>query len=354
MGVINLIIADENQNYVMGLEKYLYEEYGQAFETICFTQEKLLLEHLNTRGSADILLISPSILSNSLDITNTKSLILLTEEANDNIENSIYKFQRADKIAKLLLEAYDRDSNNSVQILKSNTRCKLISVYSPSGAAGKSTIAFNLARQYSMQGKKVLLISLEVYTALPIFNQNESIRGLLYLLYLIKSKLPNLSLKLNSIVSSDYNTGIHFIEREKNVLEYKDLNIDDIEILADFLRQQSDFDAVILDLDSSINNVILGAFKHCDSLVNIFCADSSSSSKQEDFKRHICKISSLIGTDLNTKLINVRNKVEKIDEYEDKNVLEIPLIKGNYSNQGLYFPEMTYFKQLHDAVENCL
>ena len=360
MSTIKLIIADENQNYTKGLAEYLIEEYGQAFEVTCFTQVQILMNYLDKCEAADILLINPTLLKKANCKEHIKSIILLVENVDYSIENSIYKYQRADQIAKMLLEAYDKTSNCGVNILKSSTICKIVCVYSPAGAAGKTTIAHNLAVQYSMQGKKALFISLESYSALSIFNQSKSSKGLIYLLYLIKSKLPNLLLKLNAIITTDHNINIHFIEREKNVLEYKDIKIKDIELVTDFLRNQGDYDAVILDLDSSISEMVLGAFKYSDVIINVCCDDNISSAKQENFEQQISKINNLLELDISCKLIGVKNKSgliinnEDLDAKECKTLLEIPYIKGACISSGAYFPEMIYFKHLYDNVENSI
>lgn len=353
MSTIKLIIADENRNYTKYLAQYLMEESGQAFEVICFTQIKILMEYLGKSEAVDILLINPQLLKEDINKMHYKSLILLVENIDNDIEDSIYKYQKAVQIKKLLLQVYDKNSNCKISILNNNTKCKIVSVYSASGGAGKTTIAFNLANQYSMKAKKVLFISIESYTALTIFNKNEYARGLIYMLYLIRSKLPNLLLKLNTIIYTDNNTSINFMERELNVLEYKDIKIEDLELLSDFLKNESDYDIAILDLDSSMNETTLGAFKFSDVIINVFCNDKVSCAKQESFKDQIIKINSLLERDISSKLLGVINKSEsksKSDSLED--ILEIPYIQGDCISPGAYFPEMIYFKQLYDAVEN--
>lgn len=353
MSSIKLIIADENKSYTKSLAKYLQEECGQAFEIICFTQRDILIEYFSKDESIDILLINPQFLDKDICEKHCKSVILLVDNVDNSNENSIYKYQKADQIKKLLLLEYDKKSNYGINILNSHTKCKLICVYSASGAAGKTTIAYNLAIQYSMKAKKVLYISLEPYSALPIFDQSESSKGLIYMLYLIRNKLPNLLLKLNTMIINDHNTNIDFMEREMNVLEYKDVKIEDFELLSDFLRNQSDYEAVILDLDSSMNEMVLGAFNYSDVIINVHSDDKVSYLKQECFKQQISKISTLLEQDISNKLLIIRNKSEAIakSEYIEE-ILEIPFIQGAGISIGAYFPEMTYFKKLYDVIEN--
>jgi cellulose biosynthesis protein BcsQ len=353
MCAIKLIIADENKNYTKGLAQYLQEECGQVFEVICFTQGHLLLEYLNKSEAVDILLINPQLISKDIEVMHSKSVVLLVENVDKDKANSIYKYQRADKIKKLLLQEYDRNTNCGINILNNHAKCKLICVYSASGAAGKTTIAYNLAHQYSMKGKKVLYISLEPHSALTIFKQNESTKGLIYMLYLIKSKLPNLLMKLNAMIANDHNTNINFIERELNVLEYKDIKIGDMNLLTDFLINQTDYEAIILDLDSSVSEMVLGAFKYSDVIINVYSGDKTSSAKYENFKKQISKVSSLLEQDISNKLLDVWNKREALMESEYiEGLLAIPFIQDEAIGSGAYFPEMTYFKKIYDAVEN--
>jgi cellulose biosynthesis protein BcsQ len=361
MSIIKLIIADENQNYAKALALYFQEEYAQSFDITCLTQNTVLQEYLNKFETADILLIDQKMFKDSLPCKHIKSVIVLDESINENANNSsIYKYQKADVLAKYLFEIYEKSSGSRGALNKSDSKCKVISVYSPAGAVGKTTIAYNIARQYGMQYQKALFISLETYASLEVFKQSEAVQGLMYLLYLIKNKAQNLQHKLNTIKVVEINTNVHFIERESNVLEYKDLKIDDIDLLVNFLRNQSGYDAIIFDLDSSINEAILGVLKHSDVILNIRCNDTFDKVKQEDFKRQIPRINNLLEVDINRKIIKVNNKSQNLTNSDNKalensmSTIEIPYINSEITSHGAYFAEMPYFKQLYDAVENFL
>jgi hypothetical protein len=143
------------------------------------------------------------------------------------------------------------------------------------------------------------------------------------------------------------------MEREINVLEYKDIKIEDIGQLVDFFKKQTDYEAVILDLDSSVSEMVLGAFKHSDLIINVHNANRTSNIKYESFKHQISRISGLLERDISNKLLDVRNKCESITKSEyAEGVLEIPFMKDEAIGAGAYFPEMTYYKKLYDAVGN--
>ncbi|MDF2840609.1 MAG: CobQ/CobB/MinD/ParA nucleotide binding protein [Clostridia bacterium] len=351
--MIKLMIADENQSYVKALALYIQVEHGQAFEVTCFSKRKLLHEYLMSCEEADILLIDQKLLSEQVSVDQIKTVILLTEALSESNMTTIYKFQKAEHIIKLLLEAYDKSSSGKMIVTNSHCETKLLCAYSPAGAAGKSTIAYNLAHQYAMQSRKVLFLSFESFSSLPLLERGGQAKGIIFLLYLLKSQLPNLQLKLNTIKAVDANTNIHFIERESNVLEYKDIKMEDIELLTGFLKKQSGYDVIIFDMDTAMNEMTLGTFKYCDAIINISCSDRFGKTKQEDFFKQIPKINDLLEADISSKLINVINKYRETNEKNRcSEGLVIPYINDSGINDGVYFSEMTYFKQLYDKLEN--
>lgn len=289
--MIKLIIADENQSYARALAQYMLEEHGQSFEIACFTHEFGLKEHLQSCEGLDILLIDDKLQHLKEHFNSVKATIALKEKPCEGESESIYKYQRADQIAKRLLELSDKLSMGSVSLQQNRRKGQLVCVYSPSGAAGKTTIAYHLACQFSFHTQKVLFLSMESYTEHPIFQRCEASRGLMYLLYLIKNKIPNLHMKLSALSAVDQHSNIHYMERETNILEFKDLKEEDMSVLADFLRRNSDYDAVVFDLDSAMNEVTLGAFKNCDVIVNVLDRRCLQGGKAKDFIRQIPKIS---------------------------------------------------------------
>lgn len=359
MSLIKLVIADENQSYIKALAQYLHEEYGQAFEVKCFTQKAVVQEYLSRGDAVDILLIESALFNEAMSHCNVRAIMFLKDiQEQDPGENELYKYQKADSIVKRLLEVFDKISSHGAGIVRNNYHTKLASVYSPVGGAGKTSVAYNLAYQYAMQGQKVLLISLESYASLSLFKRNDTARGLMYLLYLVKNKVGNLQLKLNAMKAIDENTNIHYIERESNILEYKDIKLEDMELLMSFFREKSGYDAVIFDLDSTMNEMVLGAFKYSDVILNLRGDDPTSQRKYEDFNCQLPQINNLLKSDVSGRMVQV---IIRLDEGMSQSNLQykmnsfelcIPYISNSGLCQGSYFPELSYFKELYDVVNS--
>jgi len=365
MSTISVVIVDENQIYTKALSEYLENEYGQAFEISCFTGIKSLEEYLVNKLNTDIMLIDKQLYNDSIKKYKVKTTLILTEDSQERELKGIltlYKFQLGDKLAKSILQNYDSSESKQFNIHTKSTEAKLITVYSPTGGSGKSTIAYNISRQYAIQGKKTLLISMESYAALPIFKSEAESknRGLSYLMYLIKNKANNLQVKLDAIKEQDTNTNIHYIPRDNNALEYKDIGMEDVAGLQEFLKSQSGYDAVIFDTDSTVCEKTLSLLKYSDVILCVAGSDIVSREKYESFDKQLKLINNLLNVNLNDKIITVNNKVtsqyseNKGDSICNANIASIPYMKESTFSENGYYPELTHFKQLYDIIESFL
>lgn len=359
MKTIKLAIVDADKAYAKGLSEYLHCEYGQAFDISCFTNVKSLIEHLEAGQQMDILLIDQKLYNDSLSLQRVKTTIVLAEN-NLNSEVSgkaaLYKYQLGERLAKGILEYYDSSAGEEFNINDKLQSARLIAVYSPAGGAGKSTIAYNLSRQYALQGKKIMLISMESFAALSIFKAETHKHGLSYLMYLISSNAVNLQVKLDAVLEFDQNTNIHYIPREVNSLEYKDDKQFDLSLLLEFLRTQSGYDTIIFDMDTALSDRLLKMFEHCDLILNVNGGDLYSKEKCESFNKQLNILNEVLGIRLADKTIAVNNKSASIQNGEAdagciEIVTEIPYISNSSFMESGYYPEMTYFKQLYDKIE---
>ena len=353
MSIIKLVIADSNQSYGTNLSQYLQDEYGKVFEIFHFTQAQLLEEYLREYGDADILLIDEGFDYNAEAIDRTAVVLFFTEKQNAGIEkNQIYKYQKADAIAKQLMTALDKDTDKSIHLMQNSKKTKIVAVYSPEGGAGKTTIAHRLAHQYVLDSKKSLYLSFESFSSLSMFEGSQASRGVIYLLHLLKNKAPNAQLKLNSLKCLEADTQINYLPREDNALEYKDLKKEDMELLLEFLKSQCDYDAILIDFDSSLSDGLLGAMRLCDTFLTVVGGDPGTRGKHRIFYDSISKLNEVLEICLEDKLIYVFNKgcqaddlVHEIDGSKMK-CAAVPYIEQKETLYG------GYLKELYQLLEN--
>lgn len=361
MNNISIAIVDENKFYTKALSEYLQNEYGQVFDVSCFTSVESLKQYLNSGCDTDIMLIDWKLYEEALRAYKINSILILSENSLENDINGIktlYKYQRADLLAKQILQSLDSVKGKTFKLNNQQKTAKLIAVYSAAGGAGKSTIVYNLGRQYAVLGKKALLLSMEAYSAMPMFAGEQKNHGLSYLLYLVKTKSDNLQIKLDTLIEKDSDTEMYFLPRGCNSIEYKDIDASDMTSLMEILRSQSGCDAVLLDMDSSINEIVLSIFKHSDLIINVIADDSTSKAKNDSFVRQLEVIGNSLNINLADKMINVNNKIRSqsedniADNNGDEITANIPYINDYSKLNNVYFPELASFKKLYEMIDN--
>lgn len=160
---LNMLVVCQDEKYLKSIEYRLAEALADKVD-ISYISDYECLKVYNTKPKdIDILLIEEKLYKEVISRQNCKNVYLLVEDENiaDGQEkagnkNIIYKYSSIrviiDKIDSRLLQ--NRQSTT-------NMNTKLVSVYSPAGGCGKTTVSVGLANQLGMKGYKVLYLSTE-------------------------------------------------------------------------------------------------------------------------------------------------------------------------------------------------
>ena len=91
-----------------------------------------------------------------------------------DLETAICKFQKISRIYQQILNLYSEVAADIVTASSGeNNRTKIISVLSPAGGVGCSTIAAACAKALCQNGRRVLYLNLEKYGSTKILFQGE-------------------------------------------------------------------------------------------------------------------------------------------------------------------------------------
>ena len=174
---------------------------------------------------------------------------LLTEEAVNDRDDFIYKFQAVDKILNEITEL-NEIAKTKVSIKNSNEKSKLIGVYSP--IAHELQLPFSMALGQSYRtGGRVLFIDLEEISIMPNLLGRNCERNLMDLLYLIntnhgQSQDIDLSEYVRSFMGFDY------IEPFLNPNEISEIDEDTWSRFFEMLVK-TDYDVVVILFGRAIN-----------------------------------------------------------------------------------------------------
>lgn len=161
---LNMLVVCQDENYLKSIEYRLAEALSDKVELSFITNEECLKVYNEQPKNIDILMIEEKLYKEVMSRQNCRNVYLLVEDENvaerqekAGNKNIIYKYSSIrviiDKIDNRLLQKKQNSGHMST---------KVISVYSPAGGCGKTTVSLGLANQLGVKGYKVLYVSTEV------------------------------------------------------------------------------------------------------------------------------------------------------------------------------------------------
>lgn len=159
MAKINVLIVDADERYVGPLERKYTAELGDKASIGVITDVDYLSVLFSNPQTLDILLINENLYNVDIEKHNIGNVFILKE---DEIEKEkinghvlIYKYT---SVWEIYNTVYNNLSAELISKLSSREKTKVVSVYSPIGGSGKTTVAMMLAANLVAKSRKVLLI----------------------------------------------------------------------------------------------------------------------------------------------------------------------------------------------------
>lgn len=344
MKKINLVIASNNQEYLEYLLSYLREsEYANSFIIKTFTKQETLIEFLQTNNQFELLLVEPHLLPQNIILANT-IIIQLLDNPQTNTETSyrsIYKYQPLNLLFSQITAIYSETNGQLIKNIAHNRERRVISVYSTSGGAGKSTIAINLARESAFSGKKVLYLNLEwISTTASFFSTNNN-NDFSKVIYYLKSNNGQLKTKLSGLKSYDPATKLEYFEPVLNPNELLDLTVEDVQILIDALLEVGGYELIVIDLDASLNDYCIGAFNSSSNIIWVLIDNPVYLHKTKQLLIQLKQLFKNQYTSYEQKLLFILNRHLDIisNDFSDLNI---------NLNPSLYLPYIPEWKFIND------
>jgi len=313
MAKLNIIIADSDEEYMEALERYLGKYYRERIESVCITSQEYLIGYMKKEiTNIDILLVTPRFL-HELNLDNVNTVVLLTDGRipQEYIKfKSTAKYQEAQKLVRRIIDIYAENNPDEIYTSFNDKKTKVIGVFSPDGGAGKTTISIAISLRSSQRGMNVFYLNLENIPSTQAFLDCNSESNLSDVLYFLKEKSKNLSLKIEGARLEDLASGIHFFAPPDSPLEMNEILENDIIELVSQLRSLNRYDSIVIDMSSVIDEKNLKIFEICDSIICISTPDKISQKKASQFIKALEMIGRLEVETLQAKLKFVVNKYD--------------------------------------------
>lgn len=279
---IKLAILENDTNYLNRIVSVFNSRFTDKLEVFTFTDKEAALGSL-ADNRINVFLSTEQIQIDVKEVPDRCAFAYLSES---NSIDSIYgefalgKYQKAELIYKSILNLFSDKSSEVIGYKVNDTdAAKIIAFASCSGGVGSSTVAASCALNFAMKGYKTLYINLEQLGNASVFFHAEGQSDFGDVIYAIKSKKSNLSLKIESTIKMD-SRGVYFFDSCKMALDNMEINKDDIERLMRELRTSS-FEYVIIDCDFALNGLPKDIFESVTSVILISDGSKVSNDKLE-------------------------------------------------------------------------
>lgn len=277
---IKLAILENDRNYLSRLVNVFTTRYTDKLEVYSFTDEDAALNALSA-SRINVFLADEVFEIDPKAIPNYCGFAYLTD--NSGIESirdvrAVAKFQKTDLIYRQILSIHSENAGSDVTLYQNDDDCKVIAFVSPSGGTGASSAAAACALYLSRKGKKALYLNLEKLGASDVFFKAEGDFDFSDIIFAVKSKKTNLSLKLESCVRRD-DSGVYFYQPTEVALDMLSFKTEETLTLLSELKISGLFDYVILDMDFGLDSDTLSIFRQCPVIVLVGDGSVISNSK---------------------------------------------------------------------------
>ena len=233
---LEVALCDTCEDYIVKFASYLMENMEASIH-IFTTSESFFADE----GDYDICIMTKEFdeVSQFRPKGKTGRKYFLTEEQEEESEDYIFKYQSIDCILERINELKEK-KNLGASIKKSDSKSKLIGVYSPVSHELQLPFAMALGQAHRTKGK-VLFLDLEEISILPNLVGNSCERNLLDLLYEINTNTT----KINLDAYAKSFLGFDYIEPFVNPNEIAEIDSD---VWSHFFEMllKSDYDAIVV------------------------------------------------------------------------------------------------------------
>ena len=161
----------------------------------------------------------------------------------------INKYQRGTSIINQMLDMYSDISKSEQWSGNSTSRTRTVSVYSPVGGSGKTTIALSLASLIANRGFRVMYINFETISSYGAFLKQDGGKSMGEIIAGLDKKI-NVPLKIKSIIKTDPR-GIIYFEEFSSIFDMEEITDEDIDKLIGAVSEADVCDYIIIDTDSA-------------------------------------------------------------------------------------------------------
>ncbi|MFZ5645870.1 MAG: hypothetical protein ACOY46_20125 [Bacillota bacterium] len=324
---LKMVVADPDENYVKSLCYFIQEEQTRNIIVISFTVEDSFKKYLASGEKIDLLLISPQLMCSQAEMSSVGITVVLSDTDLNRYGDflAVYKYQNGDRLMSQLIDIYAENNRVVEKIFEYTGNTRVVSVYSPCGGTGKSTVALNLAIYGSLLGNTVFYLNLEPVSTTLFMLNGQGQKSLSNILLNLKDDKSVLPAKIQAARIKDIKYNIDFFLPPESGVEISGLDEAGTGDLILNLKKLGNYDLIVIDIEASLNEKNISVFKNSDRIVLVTTQDNLNNYKVNIFYEEIVKM----GLKIDHKITPIINKYKRGtgDFLEDSPLLKLPIVE---------------------------
>jgi MinD-like ATPase involved in chromosome partitioning or flagellar assembly len=277
-----LIVADQDAGYTDRLAEYVRDSDWSRKVAIVRLSRTESLREVACERAADVCLIHAEFAE--ADVPPGCLLIRLCEtrrevEAAAHGAPALYKYQPLPQLLTRIAElrrSFARPQPGDGAAF--GEAAAVIAVFSAAGGVGKTTVSVRLAQAFSAQGGRALYWNMELVSGAS-FHRETDAELAARLLYGLRTDEGRTADRLQSLIARDETFGIDRLQGLGNVRETLEMSREDVALLLAALKRLRRYDAIVIDLESTLHARTLGALAESDAIVWLVAEDAESTAK---------------------------------------------------------------------------
>lgn len=343
-----LTIADADQEYLNYLARFVQtSDYTQKFLIKTFTDAERLKRFLMDH-STDILLIHHDFPPIEESLTTSSIKIQLVEKSTpyDSTDlNSVYKYQPFTLLFQAISEFIQQNGKNTLKEIE-QIRTRVISIFSPTGGVGKTTVALNLSKLLAENDYRVFYLNLEHLSSVYALLQADEADPFSKLIYDMYTQPEKKAFLIEQAIRFDSRYKFFYFPPLQNSQEILEITHQMAEKLLISLDQSRHFDYIIIDLDSCQFEGLLHILRLSEMVLWIGLEDWSFQSKNRVWLELTQKKDPYFYQALLTKTYYVLNK------YLGQSLQEEGRANLSYDYYLPYIPEWKQTKSIQSMLQS--
>jgi MinD-like ATPase involved in chromosome partitioning or flagellar assembly len=338
-----VIIADEDENYIISLQFKFITEFFNKIDLEIITDKSYFAEYFSKPQTAEILVVSDNLYNETLLRHNIQNIFVMMEQLDDGGTGdlNITQLFKYSSIKEIFNEITGKSAGalNIAAVEKKETQ--LIIVTSAAGGVGKTTVSMGMAGFLAQNYKRVLYINASRLQNFQNMLQNKS--------FITSQDAYSRLLSPSDRIYSDI---AHVIRKEifsyipafKASLLSVGLDFSIFKTIALSAKKSNDYDFIIIDLENTFDEqftemlgladkVIVVTTQNTQSInhTNLFVTNVNGANTDKyifvcnNFKAE--ENNALIKSDIDVKF-NVENYIEHIPTIEKLSIAEYAKVQG--------------------------